>query len=63
MSPQSLCDLLDSLQITTKEAAKRMGIARVTLEQYCNGARYKSHGGKAIEHVPRWLELLARDLT
>lgn len=62
MKPQELCDLLDQLQIPTREAAKAMGISRVTLEQYLNGRRYPSHGGGIIKTLPKHIEILARSL-
>ena len=62
MKPQELCDLLDQLQISTADAAKAMGISRVTLEQYLNGRRYPSHGGTVIRMIPKHIEILARSI-
>jgi len=62
MTPQDLCDLLDTLKLSNTDAAKRMGISLVTLEQYVNGRRYPSHGGKVITKLPQNIEILANSL-
>lgn len=56
MTPQSLCDALDAMQVTTRAAAEEIGCHETTLQMYCNGQRYPSHGGDKIEKVPRYIE-------
>lgn len=60
MTSQELCDILDARQLSTREAAKRMGIAEVTLQMWCRGQRYPSHGGKVIITLPRRVEKLIK---
>ena len=62
MTPEQLVDILDGLQITTKDAAKEIGCSEVTLQQVIAGRRYPSHGGGLIPVVPRYIELGVRDL-
>lgn len=56
MSPQQLCDILDDLGVTTRDAAKYIGCSEVTLQMMTNGRRYQSHGGGVIEVIPVWIE-------
>ena len=53
MTPQELCDILDDMQITTRDAAAELGIHETTLQMYLNGRRYPSHGGGEIARVPK----------
>lgn len=56
MSPQTLCDILDELNVTTRDAARYIGCSEVTLQMMANGRRYPSHGGGTIEVIPVWIE-------
>lgn len=53
MTPAELCQILDDMQITTRDAAAELGIHETTLQMYCRGARYRSHGGGEITVVPK----------
>lgn len=53
MTPIELCQILDDMQITTRDAAAELGIHETTLQMYCRGERYPSHGGGKIALVPK----------
>jgi len=53
MTPAELCQILDDMQITTRDAAAELGIHETTLQMYCNGVRYPSHGGGVIATIPK----------
>jgi hypothetical protein len=53
MTPLELCQILDDMQITTRDAAAELGIHETTLGMYCAGKRYPSHGGGVIAQIPK----------
>lgn len=62
MTPQELCNVLDAMKITTRAAAKELGCHEVTLQMWCNGKRYPSHGGEKLDRVPRYIEVGVRHM-
>ena len=62
MTPADLLALLDAKRIPTDDAAREMGISRTTLDEYLNGRRFPSRGGRPLTKVPKWLAVMAESL-